>query len=126
MYLVFSMEKIKSFTDLYAWQEGHKLVIMVYRDTENFPQKEIFGLTGQMRRSAVSITSNVAEGFSRFTAKDKCQFYSISQGSISELQNQLLIARDVGYLSKESFNKLAEQTIIVNKLVSGLKRIRNV
>jgi len=120
------MEKIKSFTDLYAWQEGHKLVIMAYRDTENFPQKEIFGLTGQMRRSAVSITSNVAEGFSRFTAKDKCQFYSISQGSISELQNQLLIARDVGYLSKESFNKLAEQTIIVNKLVSGLKRIRNV
>jgi len=120
------MEKIKSFTDLYAWQEGHKLVIMAYRDTENFPQKEIFGLTGQMRRSAVSITSNVAEGFSRFTAKDKCQFYSISQGSISELQNQLLIARDVGYLNKEFFNKLAEQTIIVNKLVSGLKRIRNV
>ncbi len=119
-------EKIKSFTDLYAWQEGHKLVIMIYKDTENFPQKETFGLTNQMRRSAVSITSNIAEGFSRITAKDKCQFYSISQGSISELQNQLLIARDVGYLNKESFNKLAEQTIIVNKLVSGLKRIKNV
>ncbi len=119
-------DKIKSFTDLYAWQEGHKLVVMVYKATENFPQKETFGLTNQMRRSAVSITSNIAEGFSRITIKDKCQFYCISQGSITELQNQLLIARDVGYLNNESFNKLADQTIIVNKLVNGLKRIKNV
>ncbi len=117
--------KIKSFTDLFAWQEGHKLVIAIYKETDKFPSKEIFGLTNQMRRAVVSITSNIAEGFSRGTTKDKCQFYSMAQGSLTELQNQLLISRDVGYLDKESFKALAEQTIVVNKLISGLKRIKN-
>ncbi|MDD3487587.1 MAG: four helix bundle protein [Candidatus Moranbacteria bacterium] len=117
-------KKIKSFTDLYAWQEGHKLVLMIYRETEKFPKKEIFGLTGQMRRCAVSITSNIAEGFSRSTAKDKCQFYSISHGSLTELQNQLLIAKDVKYIDRDLFKKLADQSVIVAKLINGLKRIK--
>jgi len=118
-------KKIKSFADLYAWQEGHKLVLMVYQETENFPSKEIFGLTNQMRRAAVSATSNIAEGFSRQTVKEKCQFYSVARGSVTELQNQLLIARDVGYLAKEKFNKIAEQTVLVSKLISGLRRIKD-
>ena len=63
--------KIKSFTDLYAWQEGHKLVLMIYKATEDFPSKEVFGLTNQMRRSVVSVTSNIAKGFGRNTNKDK-------------------------------------------------------
>jgi four helix bundle protein len=117
--------KIRSFTDLYAWQEGHKLLLMIYKETENFPSKEIFGLTNQIRRAAVSVTSNIAEGFSRNSAREKCQFYSMSHGSITELQNQLLIARDVGYLSKIKFDKIAGQTVVVSKLISGLKRIRN-
>ena len=77
-----------------------------------------------MRRCAVSITSNIAEGFSRNTAKDKCQLYSISHGSLTELQNQLLIAKDVGYIDKDSFNKLANQSVVVAKLINGLKKIR--
>lgn len=113
-------EKIKSFTDLNAWKEGHRLVLMVYRLTENFPNKEQFGLVSQMRRCAVSITSNISEGFSRNTFKDKLQFYSISLGSVSELQNQLLISRDLGFLNSKEFKKIAEQTITVNKLVNGL------
>lgn len=117
--------KIESFTDLNTWKEGHKLVLMVYKITEQFPQKEVFGLTSQMRRAVVSITSNVAEGFSRNTNKDKYQFYSVSQGSLTELQNQLVIARDIGYLKVESFQELADQTIVVNKLINGLKRIRD-
>lgn len=112
--------KITSFTDLNAWKEGHKLVLEVYRVTKNFPKEEMFGLTNQMRRCAVSITSNIAEGFSRNTSKDKAQFYAISLGSVTELQNQLLVARDVGYLEKEEFNKIASQTIVVHKLVNGL------
>ncbi len=116
------MEKIKSFTDLVAWQEGHKLVLYIYRITNSFPSKETFGLTAQMRRCVVSITSNVAEGFSRRTAKDKIQFYTMAQGSLTELQNQLLIARDVGYIENEEFQKLAAQTIIINKLLNGLKK----
>ena len=75
-----------------------------------------------MQRAAVSITSNIAEGFSRKTNKEKYQFYSISQGSLTELQNQLLIARDLHYLRKDVFNLLANQTISVSKLLNGLKR----
>lgn len=127
-YLLPSMnekKKIKSFTDLYAWQEAHKLVLMVYRITKNFPRDEIFGLIMQMRRCVVSITSNIAEGFSRSSTKEKIQFYSIAQGSLTELQNQLVVARDVGFLDKEEFNKIAKQTITVHKLITGLKRIKN-
>ena len=114
------MEKIKSFTDLIAWKKGHQLVISVYKITNNFPQKEIFALTNQMCRCAISITSNIAEGFSRKGTKEKIQFYHMSLGSLTELQNQLLIARDIDYLPKEEFAKLAEQTIEVSKLINGL------
>lgn len=117
--------KIKSFTDLYAWQEGHKLVLMIYKTTENFPNKETFGLTNQMRRASVSVTSNIAEGFSRNTSKDKVQFYSMAHGSLTELQNQLIIARDIKYINKEEFSKIANQTVTAHKLITGLKRIKN-
>jgi four helix bundle protein len=117
--------KIRSFVDLRAWQEGHKLVLMVYKLTREFPKEEIFGLVSQMRRSAVSVTSNIAEGFSRNTSKDKVQFYCTSHGSLTELQNQLIVSRDVGYLNKIDFDKMANQTILVHKLITGLKRIKN-
>jgi len=112
--------KIKSFTDLDAWKEGHALVLMIYGATENFPQKEMFGLTSQMRRAAVSITSQIAEGFSRQSYKEKIQFYCISQGSNTELQNQLLISKDVGYLENKSFTVITDQSVKVQKLLNGL------
>ncbi len=119
-------EKIKSFTDLIAWQEGHKLVLMIYKSTEGFPKKEVYSLVNQMTRCAISITSNIAEGFSRRSKKVKAQFYSTSKGSLTELQNQLLIAKDVGYLQKVEFNKIAEQTIKVSRLLTGLlKYLKN-
>jgi four helix bundle protein len=114
------MEKIKSFTDLIAWKKGHQLVIAIYRITNEFPKKEIFALTSQMCRCVVSITSNISEGFSRKGIKEKIQFYYMSLGSVTELQNQLLIARDIGYLPKEEFDNLAKQTIEVSKLLNGL------
>ena len=117
-------KKIKSFTDLDAYKEAHKLVLMIYKVTKNFPREERYSLTDQMRRAAVSIASNIAEGFSRSTTKDKYQFYTMSQGSLSELQSQLLIARDLKYLIPQTFNQIAQQSILVGKLVSGLKRIR--
>jgi len=117
--------KIKSFTDLNAYKEARKLVLIIYNTTKNFPQEEKYGLTDQMRRAAVSIASNIAEGFSRSTVKDKCQFYSISYGSLSELQSQLLIAKDLRYINQLLFNQIAQQSIIVRKLISGLKRIKN-
>ncbi len=73
-----------------------------------------------MRRCSVSITSNIAEGFSRQSYKEKIQFYSISLGSVTELQNQLLISRDIGFISKDKFKEIANQTVIVNKIINGL------
>ena len=117
-------KKIHSFTDLIAWKEGHKLVLMRYEITGNFPQSEIFGLTNQMRRCVVSITSNIAEGFSRITNKEKAQFYSMALGSLTELQSQLYIARDIKYISNEDFSKIATQTVLLSKLINGLKKIK--
>ena len=114
------MKKIKSFTDLIAWQKGHQLVVSVYKATDKFPKKELFILTSQILRCTISITSNIAEGFSRQGLKEKIQFYYIALGSVTELQNQLLVARDVNYLLKEEFAKLAEQTVEVHKLINGL------
>lgn len=114
--------KIKSFTDLAAWKEGHVLVLGIYKTTKNFPKEELFGIVSQMRRCSVSITSNIAEGFSRQSYKEKVQFYSISQGSVTELQNQLLISKDVGYINEEEFKKIYEQTVKVHKIISGLIR----
>lgn len=114
--------KIRSFTDLDAWKEGHKLVLAIYETTKKFPKEELFGLTSQMRRCSVSITSNIAEGFSRQSFKEKIQFYSVAQGSVTELQNQLLITKDIGYMTRDKFDIIAEQSITVHKIINGLIR----
>lgn len=113
-------KKISNFTDLNAWKYGHQLVLIIYQVTDKFPDKERYSLIDQMRRASVSITSNIAEGFSRKSSKEKSQFYSMSLGSLTELQNQLMIARDVHYLQVGDFEQLMELTIIVSKIVNGL------
>ena len=118
--------KIRNFNDLNAWQQGHKLVLLIYKFTRKFPRDEMFGLTNQMRRAAVSVTSNIAEGFSRGTVRDKCQFYLISQGSLTEIQSQSFIALDESYITKDEFDEVYNQSILVNKLINGLRRIGNV
>lgn len=112
--------KIKSFTDLIVWREGHKLVILIYNTTKGLPREELYSLVDQMRRAAVSITSNIAEGFGRQTYKEKVQFYYQAQGSLTELKNQILIAKDIGYLSEHEFQKLIEQSNITHQLLQGL------
>ena len=112
--------KIKDFTDLNAWKEGHKLVLDIYKITKEFPKTEVFGLVSQMQRSAVSITSNIAEGFGRQGYKEKVQFYYISQGSLVELKNQLIIARDIGYIESNVFIKINNQANITHQLLQGL------
>lgn len=112
-------KKIQSFTDLNVWQESHRLVILIYRISKNFPKDEMFGLTSQMRRAAVSITSNLAEGFSRESFKEKAQFYSVAHGSLTELENQLLIAKDVAYVNFDDFENLMKQVVVVHKLMNA-------
>lgn len=114
--------KINSFKDLNAWKEAHKLVLLVYKITRGFPKEEIFGLTSQLRRAVVSITSNIAEGFSRGYAKEKFQFYSISLGSLTEVENQTIIARDLGYIDEKVNLIIQNQIITINKLIHGLMK----
>ncbi|MGD0977355.1 MAG: four helix bundle protein [Minisyncoccia bacterium] len=116
----YESRKIKSFTDLDAWKKGHELALAIYKITQLFPKEEMFGLISQLRRAAVSVTSNIAEGFSRQSFKEKVQFYSMALGSVTEVQNQLLISRDIGYLTKADFIKLADLTIDLNKITNGL------
>lgn len=113
-------EKITSFTDLNAWKEAHKFVLLIYKMTKGFPKEEMFGLTSQIRRAAVSIVSNIAEGFSRRSYADKGQFYAIALGSLTEVQSQVLVARDLDYLNNQNFNIVADQAVIVSKLLNGL------
>ncbi|MEK9154831.1 MAG: four helix bundle protein [Patescibacteria group bacterium] len=112
--------KIKSFVDLDVWKEGHKMVLDIYEITKHFPREEQFGLIIQLQRAAVSFTSNIAEGFSRNSYKEKVQFYSIALGSLTEIQNQLLIAKDIGYITCENFDNLFDQTVKVSRIANGL------
>lgn len=112
--------KIRNFTDLIAYQNAHKLVLETYAITKRFPAEERFCLTDQMRRSAISITSNIAEGFSRKTARDKSQFYAIAKGSLTELQSQMLTARDLGYIAEKEWRNLEDCFAKTAKLLSGL------
>lgn len=112
--------KIKSFTDLTVWQKGHELVLIIYRYTQRFPKEEMFGLSNQLRRAIVSFTSNIAEGFSRNSYKEKVQFYSIALRSLTEVQNQILISKDLKYISKEEFKICADITVELNKMTNGL------
>ena len=112
--------KINYFTDLDAWKEGHKLVLQIYKTTKRFPTDERYALADQMKRAAVSITSNIAEGFSRNSWKEKVQFYSTAMGSLTEVENQLLVSRDVGYISSKEFNEAAPQCVRVSKILGGL------
>lgn len=112
--------KIKSFTDLRAWKEAHLLVLNIYEITQKFPENERFGLINQIRRAVVSISSNIAEGFSRNSNLEKKQFYYHGLGSLTEVQNQILIARDLKFISSAEFKVIADQSIVVSKLTNGL------
>ncbi len=116
--------KIKSFTDLIAWREAHVLSVDIYKVSKEFPKEELFGVTSQIRRSALSISSNIAEGFSRRSPKEKTQFYTMALSSLREVQNQLLFCKDVDLIKKEIFAAFAERTILISKLITGL--IKNI
>ncbi len=112
--------KIQTFTQLNAWKEAHTLVVLIYQMTKLFPKEELFGLVNQMRRAAISITSNIAEGFGRQTWKEKTQFYSIALGSLRELHSQLLVARDVEYISTQRYQEIEQHIDTTSRLLRGL------
>ncbi len=111
--------QVNSFKELIVWQEAHKLVLMIYEITKKFPKDEIFGLSSQIKRAAISITSNIAEGFIRSGKKEKMQFNLYSKGSLIEVENQIITAKDVGYISQDEFNKIDSQITRVHKLLNA-------
>lgn len=121
--------EVKHFVDLKAWQKNHKLVLEVYKIINNFPDNEKFGLISQISRAVCSITGNIAEGFGRYHYNDKIKFYLISRGSSAEVQNYLIIARDLNYISKEDFNRIKllsyEGYLLICGLIKSIENFKN-
>jgi len=113
---------IKTFRDLKTWQSAYDLAIAIYRQCELFPKHEQYGLTSQMTRVAVSICSNVAEGFGRRSSKEKDHFFARAHGSLIELQNQLLIARGVGYITTSQYEDLSRRSNTTLWTLIGLQK----
>jgi four helix bundle protein len=110
--------KIESFTDLVVWQKSHNLVLEIYRITGKFPADERYGLVQQMRRAAVSIPANIAEGFKRKDKKNKIIFYNIGESSLEELKYYLILSKDLGYI--KNTEDLVERCLEVARLIKGL------
>ena len=114
-----------NFRKILVWQKAMLLTTKIYTDTKNFPKDEIFGLTSQLRRSAISIPSNIAEGIGRDSNKELIRFLNIAVGSLFELQTQLEIAKNISYLNEEEFINLYEDSREVERmLVAFLKKIK--
>lgn len=121
------MERIiKSFRDLNIWQKGIDLVKDIYKETQNFPRQEIYGLTNQIRRAAISIPSNIAEGHIRQHRAEFRQFLSVALGSLAELETQIVISRELNYISTEKSLNVIDQMGSLGKMIRGLiKRLNN-
>ena len=115
-------ETIKNFYDLNAWKQGHQLVVKIYKITESFSKEELFGIVSQLRRSASSITANIAEGFARYHFKDKIKFYYQARGSVAEVQNFMLLSRDLQLIDSITCVKLGKASKDVEQLINGLVR----
>jgi len=114
--------KINNYRDLLVWQKGIQLVKAIYQVTREFPQDERFGLTTQMRRAAVSIPSNIAEGQARRTTREFIHFVSNSEGSLAELDTQLVIAIELQYCAKATSENLFASITELRKMLNGLRK----
>ncbi len=111
---------MQNFRKLLVWEKSHTFVLAVYGATQNFPKTEAFGLTSQLRRSAASIPSNIAEGCGRGSNAELSRFLQIAMGSTSEADYQLLLARDLGYLEHAQYDHLAAQVTEISKMLRSL------
>ena len=120
------MNGVKSYKELFIWQKGIRLVVLVYKLIKNFPQDEIYALTSQIKRASVSIPSNIAEGFGRRTDKSFNHFLNISRGSLNEVETQLIIAKELEFKIDENlFNEIMslidEESKMINAFSKNLK-----
>ncbi len=113
-------QKIKNHKDLDCWKESINLVKVVYQLTKSFPAEETYGLTNQMRRAAISVPSNIAEGAGRKNPKEFIQFLYIAQGSLAELETQLIIAEELGYTKHQK--EIHHNILSIKKIIKGLSK----
>lgn len=113
------MNKIITFKDLLVWQKSHHLTLEVYKVVATFPKYEEFGLSSQLRRCSSSAPSNIAEGFKKQSTKESLHYYNIAECTIEELKYQLILAKDLGYITKEKYEKLNNLAEEVSRLLCG-------
>ena len=111
---------MRNFRKLLVWKRAHDLVLDIYRATSGFPSNERFGLVSQMRRSAGSIPSNIAEGAGRGGGPDYARFLRIAAGSVSELDYQLLLSRDLAYITENRHHELSDEVVAIRRMLAAL------
>ena len=111
-----------SFEQVLAWQKAHTFTIMVYQITRLFPNDELFGLTSQFRRAAVSIEANIAEGYKKLSKADKLRFFNISEGSLAECRNYIILSRDLKYIDDEQYTQLYYTIEETSKLLTAYSK----
>jgi four helix bundle protein len=120
------MKKVSTYKDLLIWQKGIQIVKEVYLVTNDFPKEEMYGLQSQIRRSSISIPSNIAEGWGRNYSKSYIQFLKYSRGSLLELETQIIIAHELNYISIEKFNKIqgliTEESKMLNAFIKSIDK----
>ena len=115
-----SSEMLKNYKELKVWQKSYQLCLHIYKETKRFPKDEMYGLTSQIRRSAVSIPSNIAEGYGRKTTLDYVKFLYIAYGSVCELETQTMISGDLGYVVKERLQEIRQEIGDVERMLKAL------
>ena len=113
-------QPVRSYQDLTVWQKAMELVTKIYQVSNKFPRDEVFALTSQLRRAAISVPSNIAEGQGRSSRKEFIYFLGNAKGSLSEAETQILIARNLSYVSDEDLNTLLELSAEVGRILNGL------
>src|SRR5271157_4506652 len=117
-----AMPGVRDFTDLVTWKSARTLRMSIYRLCKRFPKEEAFGLSSQMRRAAVSVTANLAEGYGRFSYQENIQFCRQSRGSVYELRDHLTTALDAGYITPDEYKENELQAVSVVRLINGYIR----
>ncbi len=118
-------KQVKTYRDLVVWQKSMALVTEIYKQTKSFPKDETYGLTSQIRRCAVSIPSNIAEGYGRNSTSDYVRFLRVAAGSLYELQTQMEISSNLRYLNKSNFDRLYESSREIERMLSSLTKKLN-
>jgi four helix bundle protein len=113
-------KKIQSFKDLIVWQKAKEFAVFIYKVFGEFPKNELYGLTSQIRRAVISVSSNIAEGFKRNSKKEKTQFYQVALGSLAEAESQIEIAKSLGFINENNYETILDCIKNLNKMLEKL------